>query len=168
MKKWYPLHGIIIFEPKSSVLRERQVQLTKYSTCGLLATLTILGRNFLMSGICILRPVHARKNKTASRKQKMFLEDFKNIFLLSRRWFCVFNICSVGLNASYFEDVEFAFRKQKSFCCFSVWSAMRHATCDMRHATSTQNVSTVMFPCLRRSLKSFLKNSENGTFVWMG
>ena len=68
----------------------------------------------------------------------MFLENFKSIFLLSRRRFCVFYICCVGaqtrkhlgnieetptLNvsrmfpslrtATYLEDAEFASRKQK-------------------------------------------------------
>ena len=77
-------------------------------------------------------------------RKKIFLENFRSIFLLSRRRFCVFNICCVEeqtrnylgnteetltLNVSrifprlrtqgtYLEDAEFASRKQKCFASF--------------------------------------------------
>ena len=86
-----------------------------------------------------LRPVqmkeHCCKNKIASRKQKMFFDEFQKHFLLSRHRFCVFNVAqkrnhlgnteeTLTLNvsrmfprsstqATYVDDVEFASRWQK-------------------------------------------------------
>ena len=80
-------------------------------------------------------------SKNASKTQKMFLKNFKSILLLSRRRFCVFNICCVGAQtrnhlrdteetltldvsrmfprlhtqATYHEDTEFGSHKQWGF-----------------------------------------------------
>ena len=75
--------------------------------------------------------------KIVPRVQKMLLENLKTFFLLSRRRFCVFNVCCIGVQtrkhlgnteealtlnvsrmfphlrilATYFEDREFASQK---------------------------------------------------------
>ena len=84
--------------------------------------------------------------------RKNVFGNFQKHSLLSRRRFCVFNICCVGAqtrkhlgntettlifnvsplfprlltHAKYFKDIEFASRKQKMFCLLPVCSPMQH------------------------------------------
>ena len=106
--------------------------------------------------LCIVKA--GANEETLTRKQNC-VQDAKNYFwkisktfLLSRRRFCVFNICYIGAQtrkhlgnteetlasnvsrlflhlrtqAIHFEDVEFASWKQKMFCFLPVCSPMQH------------------------------------------
>ena len=130
--------------------------------------------NKIVTLIYVLRPTQTRKHrcrsKIASRTQKMFLENSKSIFLLSRRRFCVLTYVALGrkrriiwetraLNvsplflrlcaqATYFEDAEFASRKQTVFAYFSF-------------AHSCNIVSNIDSKCFCINVSSFADASIN-------